>query len=205
VRQRRLRPPGTVRRRRPFFIILRSALRRIDPDGYRRLLALRTAADEAFGVLGIGRLQHLVPGREHLLGSAVVLGGRREHAHAFLVMIFVVPAEEFATKARRVFVAAETSRELRAVLHRFEITFRERIVIRDVRPAGVVEKCTYCLHRTRRGRLPACLEACPTGARVFGNILDPNSNIRWILAHKRVYVLKEELGTKPAFFYYFDA
>lgn len=73
-----------------------------------------------------------------------------------------------------------------------------------VRPVGVVEKCTYCLHRTRRGRLPACLEACPTGARVFGNILDPQSNIRWILENKRVYILKEELGTKPAFFYYFD-
>ncbi len=73
-----------------------------------------------------------------------------------------------------------------------------------VRPVGVVEKCTYCLHRTRRGKLPACLEACPTGARVFGNILDKNSNIRWILENKRVYILKEELGTKPAFFYYFD-
>ncbi len=74
-----------------------------------------------------------------------------------------------------------------------------------IRPQGVVEKCHYCLHRTRKGRAPACLEACPTGARVFGNILDPESDIRWILEHKRVYVLKEELGTKPAFFYFFDA
>ncbi len=73
-----------------------------------------------------------------------------------------------------------------------------------IRPQGVVEKCTYCLQRTRRGRLPACLEACPTGARVFGNILDPESEIRWLLENKRVYVLKEELGTKPAFFYFFD-
>ena len=73
-----------------------------------------------------------------------------------------------------------------------------------VRPQGVVEKCHFCLHRTREGRLPACLEACPTGARVFGNILDPKSNIRWVLENKRVYVLKEELGTKPSFFYFFD-
>ena len=36
-----------------------------------------------------------------------------------------------------------------------------------------MEKCTFCLHRTREGRLPACLEACPTGARVFGNLLIP--------------------------------
>lgn len=73
-----------------------------------------------------------------------------------------------------------------------------------IRPQGVVEKCTFCLHRTRKGRLPACLEACPTGARVFGNLLDPNSDIRWVLANKRVFVLKEELGTRPRFFYFFD-
>ena len=73
-----------------------------------------------------------------------------------------------------------------------------------IRPQGVVEKCTFCLHRTRNGRLPACLEACPTGARVFGNFLDPNSEIRWVIENKRVFVLKEELGTKPRFFYFFD-
>lgn len=73
-----------------------------------------------------------------------------------------------------------------------------------IRPQGVVEKCTFCLHRTRKGLLPACLEACPTGARVFGNLLDPTSPIRYVLEHKRVYVLKEELGTRPRFFYYFD-
>ncbi|NLE85513.1 MAG: 4Fe-4S dicluster domain-containing protein [Myxococcales bacterium] len=73
-----------------------------------------------------------------------------------------------------------------------------------IRPAGVVEKCTFCLHRTREGRLPACLEACPTGARVFGNLLDPDSEIRWVLENKRVFVLKEELGTRPRFFYFFD-
>jgi molybdopterin-containing oxidoreductase family iron-sulfur binding subunit len=73
-----------------------------------------------------------------------------------------------------------------------------------LRPQGVVEKCTFCLHRTRAGRLPACLEACPTGARVFGNLLDPDSEIRYVLENKRVYVLKEELGTRPRFFYYFD-
>jgi molybdopterin-containing oxidoreductase family iron-sulfur binding subunit len=73
-----------------------------------------------------------------------------------------------------------------------------------IRPQGVVEKCTFCLHRTRAGRLPACLEACPTGARVFGNLLDPKSPIRWVLENKRVFVLKEELGTRPRFFYFFD-
>ena len=73
-----------------------------------------------------------------------------------------------------------------------------------VRPQGVVEKCHFCLHRTRKGKLPACVEACPTGARVFGNLLDPESPIRWVLDNKRVFVLKEELGTRPRFFYFFD-
>jgi Fe-S-cluster-containing dehydrogenase component len=73
-----------------------------------------------------------------------------------------------------------------------------------IRPAGVVEKCHFCLHRTREGRMPACLEACPTGARIFGNLLDPSSEIRWVLKNKRVFVLKEDLGTKPTLFYFFN-
>lgn len=72
------------------------------------------------------------------------------------------------------------------------------------RPQGVVEKCHFCTQRTRTGRQPACQEACPTGARVFGNLLDPNSEIRWILANKQVFRLKEELGTEPKFWYYSD-
>jgi Fe-S-cluster-containing dehydrogenase component len=72
------------------------------------------------------------------------------------------------------------------------------------REKGVMEKCTFCLHRTRRGQLPACLEVCPTGSRKFGNVLDPNSEVAYILKHKRVYVLKEDVGTLPRFFYYFD-
>ena len=72
------------------------------------------------------------------------------------------------------------------------------------RKPGVVEKCTYCIHRTREGRLPACAEACPTGARVFGNLLDPDSEIRWVLASKRVFRLKEDLKTEPRFWYFTD-
>lgn len=72
------------------------------------------------------------------------------------------------------------------------------------RPRGVVEKCHFCIQRTRRELQPACMEACPTGARVFGNLLDPDSEIRYILAHKPVFRLKEELGTEPKFWYYSD-
>jgi molybdopterin-containing oxidoreductase family iron-sulfur binding subunit len=72
------------------------------------------------------------------------------------------------------------------------------------RPKGVMEKCTYCLHRTRKGRMPACVEVCPTGSRKFGNVLDPDSEVAYILRHKRVFIFKEEVGTLPRFFYYFD-
>lgn len=85
-----------------------------------------------------------------------------------------------------------------------EITPVQGYLSNRLRPQGVMEKCTFCMHRTREGRMPACLEACPTGARVFGNLLDPESEIRWVLENKRVFVLKEEVGTKPNFFYFFD-
>jgi hypothetical protein len=39
---------------------------------------------------------------------------------------------------------------------------------------------------------------------VFGNLLDPSSEIRYILANKKVFRLKEELGTEPKFWYYTD-
>jgi len=72
------------------------------------------------------------------------------------------------------------------------------------RKQGVMEKCHFCIQRTRAGKYPACLEVCPTGSRKFGNILDPDSEVSYILKNKRVFVLKEEVGTLPRFFYYFD-
>jgi molybdopterin-containing oxidoreductase family iron-sulfur binding subunit len=71
------------------------------------------------------------------------------------------------------------------------------------RPPGVVEKCTFCIQRVRDGRYPACVEVCPVGARKFGNLLDPESEIRYIIENKRVLVLKQELNTQPKFFYFY--
>ena len=71
------------------------------------------------------------------------------------------------------------------------------------RPKGVVEKCHFCIQRVRKGRYPACVEICPVGARKFGNLLDPKSEVRYVLANKRVFVLKEELNTRPKFFYFY--
>ena len=71
------------------------------------------------------------------------------------------------------------------------------------RMKGVVEKCTFCVQRVRNGQYPKCVEVCPTGSRKFGNLLDPDSEIRYILENKRVVVLKNELKTGPQFFYFF--
>jgi Fe-S-cluster-containing dehydrogenase component len=71
------------------------------------------------------------------------------------------------------------------------------------RRKGVVEKCTFCIQRSRAGRYPACVEVCPVGARKFGNLLDPESEIRYIIEKKRVLVLKEDLSTVPRFFYFY--
>jgi Fe-S-cluster-containing dehydrogenase component len=73
------------------------------------------------------------------------------------------------------------------------------------RPVGVVEKCTFCIQRTREqpGRYPACQEACPVGARKFGNLLDPQSEIRLLIENKRVFIFKEELNTQPKFYYFY--
>ncbi len=72
------------------------------------------------------------------------------------------------------------------------------------REKGVMEKCHFCTQRTRKGLNPACHEICPTGSRKFGNILDPASEIRYIIENKRVFILKEDLGTVPSFYYFFD-
>ncbi|MBI3018626.1 MAG: 4Fe-4S dicluster domain-containing protein [Deltaproteobacteria bacterium] len=85
-----------------------------------------------------------------------------------------------------------------------EVNPNQSYLSNRIRPRGVMEKCTFCLHRVRQGRYPACLEACPTGARKFGNILDPESEVSKILKAKKAFVLKEELNTVPSFFYYFD-
>ena len=70
---------------------------------------------------------------------------------------------------------------------------------------GVVEKCTFCIQRTRKeqGQYPACVEVCPVGARKFGNLLDPQSEIRYCIENKRIFRLKEDLNTHPKFFYFF--
>lgn len=85
-----------------------------------------------------------------------------------------------------------------------EVNKNQHYLGNRLRKKGVMEKCTFCIQRSRNGKNPACVEACPTGARIFGNLLDANSEIRWVLANKKVFRLKEDLGTEPKFWYFMD-
>ncbi len=85
-----------------------------------------------------------------------------------------------------------------------QMTKKQHYLGNRMRAKGQVEKCTFCVQRSREGRLPACVEACPTGARVFGNLLDPDSEIRFVLKNKKVFRFKENLGTDPKFWYFID-
>ena len=66
-----------------------------------------------------------------------------------------------------------------------------------VRRKDVVEKCTFCYHRVSNGLQPACVEVCPSQARIFGDQEDPNSAISKILATQKTFRLQEDKGTKP--------
>ena len=84
------------------------------------------------------------------------------------------------------------------------------------RTRGVVEKCTYCFHRIDEALLriengedieigvdvvPACVEACPTEARYFGDLDDPNSGVSKLLASRTYIKLREEMATSPKTIY----
>lgn len=70
-----------------------------------------------------------------------------------------------------------------------------------VRFLGVVEKCTFCVHRVRKGKLPRCVEVCPVRARHFGNIKDSKGEIRKILKANLSFQLLEEANTHPHIWY----
>ncbi len=68
---------------------------------------------------------------------------------------------------------------------------------------GTAEKCTLCYHRITRGLLPACVEICPTEARIFGDLKNPGENdpIGRFIEKNKVQTLKPHLGTSPRVLY----
>jgi molybdopterin-containing oxidoreductase family iron-sulfur binding subunit len=88
-----------------------------------------------------------------------------------------------------------------------------------VRARGVMEKCSFCIQRVRAAAseairegtskghfpdgavVPACMEACPTGAITFGDINSPGSRVAQLAAHPRAMKLLDALGVKPSISY----
>jgi Fe-S-cluster-containing dehydrogenase component len=63
------------------------------------------------------------------------------------------------------------------------------------------DKCTFCYHRVRRGLLPACVEVCPTQARIFGDLRSKASRLVRFNRMNKVHVLKPSLNTEPKVYY----
>ncbi len=85
-----------------------------------------------------------------------------------------------------------------------------------IRPKGVVEKCTFCLHRLIKARLkadseqrpfradeyiPACVQTCPGKARFFGDLDNPASEVSQLEKSTRAFRLLEDAGTRPQVIY----
>ena len=66
---------------------------------------------------------------------------------------------------------------------------------------GVVDKCTLCYHRLEKGLDPACMMACPTGARIYGDLNDKDSSLSLFIKENNCAVLKPQLNTEPKLFY----
>lgn len=85
-----------------------------------------------------------------------------------------------------------------------------------VRSRGVMEKCTFCVQRIQAGKLKAkmegrkmvdgdvktaCQQSCPANAIVFGDMMDPNSEISKLYKNERSYVMLEEYDVQPSVYY----
>ena len=69
---------------------------------------------------------------------------------------------------------------------------------------GWADKCDFCIHRVSQGVEPSCVSTCVGGARIFGDLNDPESEVSKLIAENRVTVLRDEMGTFPNV-YYIDA
>jgi Fe-S-cluster-containing dehydrogenase component len=72
---------------------------------------------------------------------------------------------------------------------------------RFVHPKGHIDKCTFCIHRVKKGQDPACVAVCPTKCMYFGDTDDPNSEISKIIKPRKWKTLIPEAGTQPNIYY----
>jgi len=66
---------------------------------------------------------------------------------------------------------------------------------------NTVDKCTLCYHRIKKGLSPACVEVCPTGARIYGDLNDKEGLLNKFLKEHHCHVLKPNLNTGSKLFY----
>lgn len=76
-----------------------------------------------------------------------------------------------------------------------------RLVFTPKRPVGTAEKCTLCVERVEQDRKPMCVDSCPAGARIFGDLNDPNSEVSAAVQQQGARQLLGELGTNASVFY----
>ena len=62
-------------------------------------------------------------------------------------------------------------------------------------------KCTFCYHRITEGLLPACVEICPTQARIFGELDKLSTPLNRMMRQSNIQVLKAHMNTEPKVFY----
>jgi len=66
---------------------------------------------------------------------------------------------------------------------------------------GITMKCDFCKHLVDKGKNPICVDVCPTNARYFGDLDDPMSEVSRLIATRKGYQLRPELGTDPSVYY----
>lgn len=98
------------------------------------------------------------------------------------------------------YTAKTPERQNYELVPNFEYGKRWRKDPKDL-PAGSARKCMFCLHRVKKGMLPACVSACPAGALYFGDLNDPESTVSRLLGERKNHRLKEKLGTNPNVYY----